>query len=156
LANNPGSLLQLAAAQSAAMTIGVQVIDFGVRDAGDIDRVFGSFSDARVKAVMIGSDAITINNQPRLVELAAQYRLPAIYSRREFADAGGLIAYGPNYAALWERLAVLVDKIIRGRAPGDLPVEQPTKFDLVVNAKTAQALGMTIPRAILVQAEVVQ
>jgi len=156
LANNPGSLLQLAAAQSVATTIGVQITDFGVRDAGDIDRVFGSFSAAGVKAVMIGSDAITINNQPRLVELAAQYRLPAIYSRREFALAGGLIALGPNYPALWVRLAVLVDKIIRGRAPGDLPVEQPTETALVVNAKTAQALGITIPRAILVQAEVLQ
>ena len=156
LAGNPGSLLQLAAAQSVATAIGVQIMAFGVREAGDIDRVFGSFSDAGVKAVMIGSDAITINNQPRLVGLAAQYRLPAIYSRREFALAGGLIALGPNYPALWVRLAVLVDKIIRGRAPGDLPVEQPTETALVVNAKTAQALGITIPRAILVQAEVLQ
>jgi len=156
LAGNPGSLLQLAAAQSAAATIGVQIMAFGVRDAGDIDRVFGSFSAVGVNAVMVGSDAITINNRPRLVELARQYRLPAIYSRREFADAGGLIALGPNYAALWVRLAVLVDKIIRGRVPGDLPVEQPTDTDLVVNATTAQALGITIPQAILVQAEVVK
>lgn len=156
LSGNAGSLLQLAAARSAAATIGVEIVDFGLRVADDIERVYESLPNTGVKAVMVGSDAITMNNQPRFVELAARYRLPAIYSRREFADAGGLIAFGPNYAALWERVAGLVDKILRGRVPGDLPVEQPTKFDLVINAKTAQALGITIPQAILVQAEVIR
>jgi len=156
LGGNPGSPLQLAAAKTAAATIGVQIVEFELRDAGDIDRVFELFSASGVKAVLVGSDAITINNQPRLVELAARYRLPAMYSKRAFADAGGLIAHGPNYPALWDRLAALVDKILRGKAPGDLPVEQPTNFDLVVNVKTARALGITLPPSILVQAEVIQ
>jgi len=86
------------------------------------------------------------------VDLAARYQLPALYNGRDFAVAGGLISYGPNYAALWERVADLVDKILHGRAPGDLPVEQPTRFDLVVNSKAAQSLGITVPQAILVQA----
>jgi len=149
---NPGSRLQFAAAQSAAATIGVQIVDFGLRDAGDIDRIFETFSNSGVKAVMVGTDAITINNQARIVDLAARYRLPALYNGRDFALAGGLISYGPNYAALWERVADLVDKILHGRAPGDLPVEQPTRFDLVVNTKTAQALDITVPQAILAQA----
>jgi putative ABC transport system substrate-binding protein len=152
LGANPGSRLQFAAAQSAATTIGVQIVDFGLRDAGDIDRIFETFSNSGVKAVMVGTDAITINNQARIVDLAARYRLPALYNGRDFAVAGGLISYGPNYAALWERVADLVDKILHGRAPGDLPVEQPTRFDLVVNSKTAQSLGITVPQAILVQA----
>ncbi len=155
LTGNPGSLLQLAAARASAKTIGVQIVDFALRDPADIDPVFESFSNSGVKAVMVGSDAITISSRQHLVDIAARYRLPTIYARREFADAGGLIAYGPSYPALWERLAVLVDKMVRGRAPGDLPVEEPTRFDLVVNSKTAQALGITVPQPILVQAEVV-
>jgi len=157
LGGNPGSLLQLAAAKATAGTMGVEMIDFALRDAADIDPVFASFSDRGIKAVMVGSDGITTQNRQRLVEIAARYRLPTIYARREFADAGGLIAYGPSYPALWERLAVLVDKIVRGSPPGDLPVEQPTRFDLVVNSKTARSLGITIPQTILVQAtDVVQ
>lgn len=156
LPGNPGSPLQLAAAQSAAKTLGAEIIEFPIGDVRDIERAFETFSARGVKAVVVGSDAVTINGRARLVELAAQYRLPAVYSRREFADAGGLVAYGPNYAALWERLAVLVDRILRGSAPGDLPVEQPTRFDFVINTRTAQALGMTIPESVLVLAEVVQ
>ena len=157
LGENPGSLLQLAAAQAAAKTIGVPIVDFALRDASDIDRVFDSLSSGGVKAVMVGSDGITLRSQQRLVENAARVRLPTIYTRREFADAGGLIAYGPSYPALWERCAALVDKLARGSAPGDLPVEQPASFDLIVNFKTAKALGIPVPQAIVAQAtEVIQ
>jgi len=154
LGGNPGALLQLAAAKTTAATLGVQVSDFALRDAADIDSVFELLYTGGFKAVMVGSDAITANisNRQHLVELSARYRLPTIYARRELVDAGGLIAYGPSYPALWERLAVFVDKIVRGALPGNIPVEQPTRLDLVVNKKTARTLGITIPQPILVQA----
>jgi putative ABC transport system substrate-binding protein len=149
LKGNPGVLLQLEAAQATAGTIGVQIIDSAVSNAADIDSTFASFPGRGVKAVMAASDGIMNRNRQKMVDTAARYRLPAIYPRREFADAGGLIGYGPSYPALQERLAVMVDKILHGKAPADLPVEQPKYFDLVPNLRTAEALGMTFPPTIL-------
>jgi putative ABC transport system substrate-binding protein len=163
LGGNPGSSLQLVAAEATARTLGIQIVHFPLRDARDIDPVFESFSNSGVNAVMVGSDGISTSDArtaksrgSHFVEIAARYRLPTIYARREFVDAGGLICYGPSYPALWERLAVFVDKILRGKAPGDLPVEQPKTLDLVVNSKTARALGISVPPSILMQAEVIQ
>jgi putative tryptophan/tyrosine transport system substrate-binding protein len=89
----------------------------------------------------------------RLVDLAAKHRLPVVYSFREFVDVGGLMSYGPNVADLFRRAATYVDKILKGAKPGDLPVEQPTKFELVINLKTAKALGLTIPPSVLGRAD---
>jgi putative ABC transport system substrate-binding protein len=96
-----------------------------------------------------------INERRRLADLAANNRLPAVYTWREFVDAGGLMSYGPNLADLFRRAVTYVDKILKGAKPGDLPVEQPTKFELVINLKTAKALGLTIPQSVLGRADVV-
>jgi putative ABC transport system substrate-binding protein len=112
---------------------------------------------ARAGALTVLVSAMFVNERRRLVDLAAKNRLPAVYPWREYVDAGGLMAYGPNVADLYRRAASYVDKILKGANPGDLPVEQPTKFELVINLKTAKALGLTIPPSLLGRAdEVIQ
>jgi putative ABC transport system substrate-binding protein len=98
-------------------------------------------------------DAITLANRQRIVDLAMKYRLPAIYSSREFVDVGGLISYGVSYPDLYRRAATYVDKILKGTKPADLPVEQPTKLELVINLKTAKALGLELPATVLARAD---
>src|SRR5262249_60964211 len=104
-------------------------------------------------AVLVWNDAMFLSQRERIVELAAQHRLPAVYEERRFAEAGGLMAYGPNESANFRRTAMYVDKILKGAKPGDLPVEQPTKVELVINLKTAKALGLTIPPSVLARAD---
>ena len=102
--------------------------------------------------MIVDSDPVNGSNQTRIVEFTAMRRLPAIYVWRRYVDAGGLMSYGPSFYELWRRAATYVDKILRGESPADLPVEQPTKFELVVNLKTAKSLGLTIPPSILARA----
>jgi ABC-type uncharacterized transport system substrate-binding protein len=106
-----------------------------------------------VEALITLADAVLWNHRTRVVALAGQHHLPAMFDAREFADAGGLMAYGPHVPDSYRRAAVYVDKILKGTKPADLPVEQPTKFELVLNLKAAQALGLTIPPSILFQAD---
>jgi putative ABC transport system substrate-binding protein len=130
---------------NTARTIGIQSQLFDVRKAADLAPAFENASRQQIGAFIVNIDALTQENQKLIIELAAKHRLPAIYPSREFVDAGGLITYGVNYPDLYRRAATFVDKILKGAKPGDLPVEQPTTFELVINLKTAKALGLTIP-----------
>ena len=103
--------------------------------------------------MVVGIDALTQANHRPIIDLAAKHRLPAIYATREFVDSGGLVAYGVSYPHLYHRAASFVDKILKGAKPADLPVEQPPKFELVINMKTAKALGLTIPQTVILQAD---
>ena len=127
------------------------------RGPEDLDRAFSEITRARPGALTVLPSSMFISERRRLADLAAKNRLPAVYFVREFVDAGGLMAYGPNLPDLSRRAATYVDKILKGAKPGDLPVEQPTKFELVINLKTAKALGLTIPPSLLQRAdEVIQ
>jgi putative ABC transport system substrate-binding protein len=129
----------------------------GPEDFDRFDRAFSDMTRARAGALTVLPSNLFTNERRRLVALAAKNRLPAVYTSREFVDAGGLMAYGANYHDLFRRAATYVDKILKGAKPADLPVEQPTKFELVINLKTAKALGLTIPQSVLGRAdEVIQ
>jgi putative ABC transport system substrate-binding protein len=150
---NPVAALQLRETEVAARALGVKLQSLGVRGAKDFDAAFAAMRRERVGALIVLPDLLFYDHQRRLLNLAAKSRLPVIYEEREFAEAGGLMAYGPNYNDLFRRSAAFVDKILKGAKPVDLPVEQPTKFELVVNLKTAKALGLTIPQSVLIRAD---
>src|SRR5499427_8853396 len=153
----PASPLQLKELQATAPTLGVTLLPFEAQVAHDIDRAFTAMHQERVEALIVMGDAMLGTHQSRVVELAAQARLPATYNLRAFVDAGGLMSYGTHFEDLYRRAATYVDKILKDTKPADLPVEQPTKFALIINLKTAQALGITIPPTLLFQAnEVIQ
>ncbi|HEY3195145.1 MAG TPA: ABC transporter substrate-binding protein, partial [Candidatus Dormibacteraeota bacterium] len=126
----------------AGRALGVRLQFVEARGPADFDRAFSDMTRARAGALTVLGSAMLFAERRRLVDLAAKHRLPAVYTTREFVDAGGLMAYGPNVADLFRRAATYVDKILKGAKPGDLPVEQPTKFELVINLKTAKALGL--------------
>ena len=143
--------------ETAARSLGVQSQLLDLRESDALVPTFDDASARRADALVVVIDAITQANQQRIVDLAMKHRLPAIYSSREFVDAGGLISYGVSYPDLYRRAATYVDKILKGTKPADLPVVQPTKFELVINLKTAKALGLTIPETLLATAdEVIQ
>ena len=125
---------------------------FDVRQSDDIRRAFDAVNREH-EAIMVELDAITQADQEMIVELAARYRVPTMYVGREFVDAGGLISYGVNYPDLYRRAAIYADKILKGAKPADLPVEQPTTFEFVVNLKAAKALGLTIPVSFQLRAD---
>jgi putative ABC transport system substrate-binding protein len=147
----------LKGAEVAARALGVRLQFVEARGPADFDRAFSEMTRARADALTVLSSSMLFNERRRLVDLAVKNRLPAVYPYREAVDAGGLMAYGANVADLWRRAATYVDRILKGTKPGDLPVEQPTKFELVINLKTAKALGLTIPPSLLGRAdEVIQ
>jgi len=140
-------------AEAASRALGVRLQFVEARGLADFDRAFSDMTRARVGALTVLPSIMFTNERRRLVDLAAKHRLPAVYPWREFVDAGGLMSYGANVADLYRRAATYVDKILKGATPGDLPVEQPTKFELVINLKTAKALRLTIPQSLLRQAD---
>jgi putative ABC transport system substrate-binding protein len=143
--------------EGAAQTLGVQLQLLEANSPSDFDKAFSAMTRNRASALIVFPSPMFYNEHRRLVDLAAKHRLPAVYAFREAVDAGGLMAYGANIPELFGRAATYVDKILNGAKPGDLPVEQPTKFELVINMKTAKALGLTIPQSLLLRAdEVIQ
>ncbi len=142
------------AAQAAARERGWKLVSLEVRGAEDIEAAFKAAADARARTVLVsGAAAIFFPHRARVAEIAARHRLPVMYELRPFVEAGGLISYGADINNIWRRSAVFVDKILRGAKPADLPVEQPTKFELVINLKAAKALGITIPQSLLLRAD---
>ena len=151
-ADYPAGMLEMGEVQSAARTLGIELLPFEIRRSEDIAPAFAAFS-GRAEAVYVIGDPLLNANRMRINVLTLTARLPTIYSQREYLDAGGLMSYGPNFLELNRRAADLVDKILRGAKPADLPVEQPTKFDLVINLITANALGLEIPPTLLARAD---
>jgi len=144
-------------ADVAARALGVRLQFVEARGPENFDRAYSDMTRARAGALTVLTSAMFVNERRRLVDLAAKNRMPAVYPWREGVDAGGLMSYGPNLADNYRRAAGYVDKILKGAKPADLPVEQPTKFELVINLKTAKALGFTIPPSLLGRAdEVIQ
>jgi len=135
-----------------AMTLGLALPAVEATTAEELDIAFASAAAQRADAVVVFGDALTVVQAPRVVALAAKHRLPAVYLIRQFAD-GGLIVYGPDIADQFRRAGGYLDKILKGTKPADLPVEQPTKYELVINMKTAKALGLTVPPSLLVRAD---
>jgi len=143
--------------EAAARALGLTLQTYPVRAPEELEDIFTAMTKARAEALLVEASGFFDAHQQRLVELAAKSRLPAMYSGRWFVDAGGLMTYWPNAPAIWRRAGFYVDKIFKGTKPADLPIEQPTKFDLVINLKTAKALGLTIPPSVLMRAdEVIQ
>jgi putative tryptophan/tyrosine transport system substrate-binding protein len=142
----------LKGAEVAARALGVRLQFVEARGPDDFDRAFSEMTTAGAGALTVLTGVMFFNERRRLVDLAAKSRLPAVYPWREHIDAGGLMSYGPNLPDLYRRAATYVDKILKGAKPADLPVEQPTRFELVINLKTAQALGLIIPPTLLFQA----
>jgi ABC-type uncharacterized transport system substrate-binding protein len=151
-AANPAHTRHLEEIKAAAQSLGLHLEAVAVRTPSDFDMAFEAMASTRPSAFITLADGMLFDNRTHIVAFAAKSRLPAIFPDREFAEAGGLMTYGPNLAANFRRAAAFVDKIFKGAKPADLPVEQPATFELVINLKTAQALGLTIPPTLLFQA----
>ena len=150
---NPGNAPQVRHAQDAARALGLRLQPLEARGPSDIDSAFAAMTSEQAGAVMVLVDSMLLDHRTRIADLAARRRLPAVYGLSDHVEAGGLMAYGPNRLDIFRRAATYVDKILKGAKPGDLPVEQPTKFALVINLKTAKALGLTIPPSLLQRAD---
>jgi putative ABC transport system substrate-binding protein len=154
---HPNTPHTFAETRAASRKLGLQLLSLEVKEPEGFDTAFATAIAHQVTALIVLRDPFTVRHRARIAELAQQNRLPAMYETRDFLEAGGLIAYGPNLVALYRQSAYYVDKILKGAKPGDLPVQRPLTFELVINLKAAQAIGLTIPQALLVQVtEVIQ
>jgi putative ABC transport system substrate-binding protein len=148
---NPGAVLEMGEAQVAARSLGLEVTTVEIRRVDDIAPGFNALK-GQAEALYVCTDPLVITNRARIHTSAMGARLPTVYNSREYVETGGLMSYGPNFLDQWRRTAEIVDKILRGAKPGDIPVEQPTKFDFVLNLTTAKVLGLTIPSTLIARA----
>jgi ABC-type uncharacterized transport system substrate-binding protein len=151
--DEPATELEMQQTKAAAGALIARLQPLSVRHPNDLERVFAEAARDRIDAVIIFTHGFAVLNSAKIIELAGRNRVPTMYGWRDFVHAGGLISYGPNIGLIVRKAASYVDRIVRGAKPGDLPVEQPTKFELVINLKTAKALGLTIPQSVLLRAD---
>jgi ABC-type uncharacterized transport system substrate-binding protein len=149
----PGSAQQWKESQLPARELGLQLYSMEVSSANDFESAFKAATKARSAALAVTQSPPFLSNRKQITDLATKNRLPAIYNRGDWVDNGGLMSYGPDRVELFRRVASMIDKILKGTKPADIPVEQPTKFELVINLKTAKALGLTIPPVVMMRAE---
>jgi putative ABC transport system substrate-binding protein len=149
---NPGNVPLVRDTEVAARALGLALNSVGVREASELETAFAIITREHAGALSVISDGFMVTNRKLVSELAARNRLPAIYPSSVYVEAGGLMSYGASISATYHRAAYFVDRILKGARPADLPIEQPTKFELVVNIKSAKALGITIPQSIMLQA----
>ena len=149
---NPASVLDMGEAQATARALGLEVTTSEIRRAGDISPAFDALM-GRADALYVCVDPLVNTHRIRVNTLALAARLPTMHGLREYVEAGGLMSYGPNLPDLFRRAADFVDKILRGAKPGEIPVEQPTKFDLIINLTTAKALGLNVPPSLIARAD---
>jgi putative ABC transport system substrate-binding protein len=151
--SNTGMVIEAKATQEAAVPMGITLQDRGVKDASEMESVFDAMSKERPDAFLALMDIPLRAHQKRILDFLAQNRVPAIFESKDWVEAGGLISYGPDGDDVTRRSAIQLDKILKGAKPSDIPVEQPTKFEMMVNLKTAQQIGLTIPPNVLVRAD---
>ena len=152
---NSSSALQVVAekqTRAAAEALGMKILSFGVTSREEIEDAFGVIVRERPQALVVLADRLFLHHRQRIMDFAAEHRLPGVHAYRELIEAGGLLSFGPSYADMHRRAAIFVDRILRGAKPGELPVERPASFELVVNLKTARLFGLTIPQSILLRA----
>jgi putative ABC transport system substrate-binding protein len=152
-ARNPQSQIELKEMRRAAQAMGLRLYPTEILNEGELDDAFAAMNGAAVQALVVLTDPILFSQRTRIVDLASSKRLPAMYFFQGFVEEGGLLSYGPSDTDLFRRAAAYVDKILKGTKPGDLPIEQPTKFELFINLKTANTLGLTVPESFLLRAD---
>ena len=150
---NPAAAPAVRTVEDAARALGVELRVSGARAPEEFEPAFRAMTQARADALLVVSDSVFNTHRARLADLSSRHRLPTMYSQDDYAKAGGLMSYGANFTDQYRRAAYYVDRLLRGANPADLPVEQPTKFELVINLKTAKALGLTIPQSLLLRAD---
>ena len=144
---------QFAVIQSVARSVGVEVSPLNLRDAGETERAVTAFARSSNGGLIVAASALASVQRNQIIELAARHRLPAVYFERLFVASGGLISYGADFVDQYQRAAGYVDRILRGEKPADLPVQAPTKYDLVINLKTAKTLGIEVPQTLVARAD---
>ena len=153
--NSHGGVLGFKEMQAAAPGLKVTLLSIEVRKPDELEAAYAAITAQKADGLLVITDPITFGNRGKIIEFAAKHRLPAMYEVREFVNDGGLMSYGPSLVAMIRRVPILLDKILKGAKPADIPVEQPTQFEMVVNEKTAKAIGLTIPPPVLVRADAV-